>query len=399
VGSCLRVVGRLALAIALCVFVVLVLTRADTAGQSDPRKAGTGQGGDAPKAVVKKKDAATKLAEPWPDAEKLGKRRLEAEALPLFKFTVPLAFTLTADFKAIERDRNPDSIRRFPGVLAVAGHDGKTVSIPVQLGTRGAVRLSYCQFAPLRIEFPKKEIIGTPFEGQSNLKLVVHCQNRSMFEQFVLGEYTAYRIFNLFTPLSYRARLARATYVDSSSQKPITTRYAFFVEHDEDVAKRANGRIIPLENRLFRHLDTDTTTMMALLQYMIANTDYSIFALHNVRLIQNQAGAFVPIVYDFDLAGLVNTSYGAPDPQLHLTSLRQRLYRGPCRPLEAYEPFLAKFRENKAEVMALYDTIPDFTPEYKKTAKDFLEEFYATINKKNDVKREFVDRCPKLAGM
>lgn len=399
VGACLRVVARLSLAVALCLLVVLVLATADTAGQSDPKKAGTGQGGDTAKAATKKKDAATKLAEPWPDAAKLEKRRLEAENLPLFKSTTPLVFTLTADFKAIERDRKPNSTQRFPGVLAVAGNDGKTVSIPVQLGTRGNLRLASCAFVPLRIEFPKKELAGTPFDGQSNLKLVVHCQNSGDYEQFVLGEYVAYEIFNLLTPLSYRARLAKATYVDSTNGKVVATRHALFVEHDDDVAKRANGRINPIEYRMFRHVDMNTTTVMALLQYMIANTDYSIIKLHNVRLVQNEAGVLFPIAYDFDISGLVNTSYGAPDRQLHLATIRDRLYRGPCRPAEAYEPLLSQFREKKAQVMALYDAIPDFDKDYKRTAKDFLEEFYVTINKKGDVKHEFVDRCRNGAGM
>jgi hypothetical protein len=328
-GACLRAVGRLAFATVLCVLVVLLLARVDAAGQGDPKKASTGQGGDTSKAVARKKDAATKLAEPWPDAEKLEKRRLEAENLPLFKSTAPLVFTLTADFKAIEKDRKPESTKRFPGVIAVAGDDGTTVSIPVQLGTRGNLRLASCGFVPLRIEFPKKDLTGTPFDGQSNLKLVVHCQNSGDFEQFVLGEYVSYEIFNLFTPLSYRARLARGTYVESTNGKVVATRYALFVEHDEDVARRASSRIAPLQNQLFRQVDMNTATMLGLLQYMIANTDFSIIKLHNVRLVQNQAGVLFPIAYDFDLGGLVNTPYGAPDRQLGLATIRDRLYRGP----------------------------------------------------------------------
>jgi hypothetical protein len=394
-----RRLARLLLGVALGSLAALALTMTDAAGQGDTKKAAAAQGGDAKQAAAKKKDASTKLAEAWPDAAKMEKRRLEAENLPLFKSTAPLVFTLTADFRTIGKDRAPNSTKRYPGVLAVAGDDGKMASIPVQLGTRGNLRLSICGFLPLRIEFPKKDLAGTPFDGQGNLKLVVHCKNTREYDQYVLGEYVAYEIFNIFTPLSYRARLARATYVDSVSNKPIATRYAVFVEHDDDVAKRVNGRIIPLEKRLFRHLDPDSTVMMALLQYMIANTDYSIYTLHNIRLVQNQAGAFSPITYDFDLGGLINTPYGAPDPQLGLSSIRERLYRGPCRRVEGYEPFLVKFRERKADVMALYDAIPDFDKDYKKTARDFLEEFYTTINKKGDLKHELVDRCPKLAGM
>ena len=88
-----------------------------------------------------KKTLAQKLAklnEPWPDSEALARRRMEAERRPLFTATDPLAFTLTADFDALNKDRTTDSAKRFPGVLTVAGADGKSSAIPVKLGSRGA---------------------------------------------------------------------------------------------------------------------------------------------------------------------------------------------------------------------------------------------------------------------
>ncbi len=39
----------------------------------------------------------------------------------------------------------------------------------------------------------------------------------------VLREYAAYRIFNLVTPESFRARLAKVTYVDTGTKKNLGT--------------------------------------------------------------------------------------------------------------------------------------------------------------------------------
>jgi len=39
------------------------------------------------------------------------------------------------------------------------------------------------------------------------------------------------------TPLSFRARLAKGTYVEEKSQKKLTTRIALFIENDSDVAR------------------------------------------------------------------------------------------------------------------------------------------------------------------
>jgi hypothetical protein len=351
-------------------------------------------------ADVQKKNPLAKLGEPWPDAAKMSDRRKEAENLRLFQSADPLAFTLSADFKTVNRDRDPNSKKRYPAVITVT-EGGKANSTPVNLGNRGTFRLMArnCSFIPLRVEFPKQESKGSLFDGQDWLKLVTHCQSDREYEQYVLREYLVYRIFNLFTPRSYRARLAKATYVDTTSGKPISTRYAMFIENEDDVARRLEGRIATLPRALFRDLDADSLTTMMLLQYLVGNTDFSIYALHNVRLIQDRARVLRPVTFDFDLSGLVNTPYAIPDRKLGITSVRERIYRGPCRTPEELEPLLAQFRTKKADLLALYDSLPDLSADYRREVKAYVEDFCSISNRKNDVKREFVDTCGKNAGM
>ena len=76
-----------------------------------------------------------------------------------------------------------------------------------------------CDFVPLRVEFPKQETAGTAFEGQTALKLGTHCRGDKVYENYTIREYLTYRLFNLITPLSFRARLGRATYVDATIKK------------------------------------------------------------------------------------------------------------------------------------------------------------------------------------
>lgn len=346
----------------------------------------------------KKKDP---LAEPWPDAERLRDRRLAAENLPLFRAAEPLAVTLAADFKLVNKDRAVDSTERFPGVLTVAGEAGKPVAIPVQLGTRGHLRLNRrtCAFVPLKVEFSKKLAEGTAFEGQGSLKLVTHCQNTGDYDQYLLGESLAYKIANVLTPHSFRIRVARATYVDSASGKTITTRWGIFVEDQDDVGHRMEGRLAPLEKRLFKHLDRPSLLRMAIFQVLIGNTDYSIHALHNIRLVQDREGVLRPIAYDFDVSGLVNPPYAAADPKLRISSVQQRLYRGPCLPLEDLEPTLAEFRARKAEILALCDAEAGFTQKTRKAAKDYLKEFFDIIASASRSKYLFVDKCRPSLGV
>jgi hypothetical protein len=349
----------------------------------------------------KTRESLAKLAQPWPDAEGMRARRTDAENRRLFQSSEPLTFTLTADFKTVNNDRDENSTKRYPATLTVTGGAATTVSVPVKLGTRGHFRLrkTSCSFVPLRVEFSQKEVAGTVFDRQGALKLVTHCQNTGEYDQYTLREYLVYRILNLLTPRSFRARLAKATYVDAASGKPLATRYAMFIEDDDDVARRMDGRVVELPRALFKDLDSETLTLMALFEYMIANTDLSIIMLHNVRLVQDEKRVLYSVPYDFDLAGLVDTHYAIVDRNLGIKTVRERLYRGPCRSGDELEPVLEKFRAKKGEVMALYDSLPDLESSYRRGAKEYLEEFYGLISRKDRVQKVLVDGCKRAPGM
>ena len=268
-----------------------------------------GQPATPPKPAAPKKNPLLKLIEPWPTAEKLKERRLEAEADPLFASTEPLAITLVGDFKKINKDRDPNSKQPFPGTLRI----GET-SIPMTLNARGHLRrmARTCDYVPLRVAFAKKDVKGTLFERQDALKLVVQCAGGGEFEQFMLREHLAYRIFNVITSRSFRTRLARVTYVDAVTGKAMGTRAGMFLEDEAGVARRMEGRIVEMPRLRFEDLDTDTLMPMMIFEYMIGNTDYSIYALHNVRIVQRPDKSLHPIPYDLDVTGLVNPPYGIP---------------------------------------------------------------------------------------
>lgn len=352
----------------------------------------------APPAPVK---PAKKPAPAWPDAATLAERRKNAEGRALFSTETPLEFTLTADFKTVNKDRDPNSRKVFPATVTVARADGTPATLPLKIRTRGHARrmLQTCTFAPLRLEFDPNTTKGTVFEGHKNLKLGTHCRDADLFEQYVPREYGAYRIFNLLTPRSFRARLATATYVEAATQKPIANRMALFIEDDDDVARRLEGRIAELQKLVFRQVDYDAVTLMALFEYMIGNTDMSMYLLHNVVLVQRPGKMLIPVPYDFDYSGLVDARYALPAKQFGLTSVRDRLYLGPCRTAAEYEPFFQQMLAVKAQTLALFDTIPALEPNYRKNSQKYLERFYQTISKPSDAKKAFIDGCGNRAGM
>ena len=333
---------------------------------------------------------------PFPDEATLAERKKAAEERALFTADTPLEFTLTADFKTVNKDRNPNSTKVFPATMTVGDK-----TFPVNIRTRGHVRRmsQTCTFAPLRLEFDNDKTKGTIFEGHKNLKLGTHCRDADLFEQYVPREYSAYRIYNLLTPRSFRARMAKATYVDEATKKPIGNRMALFIEDDDDVARRMEGRAIETQKLVFRQTDFETATLMTIFEYMIGNTDMSMYLLHNVILVQTPKKITYPVPYDFDYSGLVDARYAIPAKQFNITSVRDRVYRGPCRTAAELQPFFDKFNEIKPKVMALYDTIPGMEPGFRKDAQKYLEGFYSTLSKPGDVKKAFIDDCNNRAGM
>jgi hypothetical protein len=338
----------------------------------------------------------------WADPATIEKRRLDAEKLPLFNGTDPLAVTIVADFKAIQNDRDPDSAKTFPATIQFAANDGSPRSVDLQVRTRGHSRRSFntCDFAPLRIEFPKDQMKGSVFAGQNALKLGVHCREGvKEFEQYVLREYAAYRIYNLLTPQSFRARLARVSYVDAVKQKPISTHFGLFIEDDDDVARRLGGRITERKEDL-AGLDRDAFTRVALFEYLIGNVDMSVIAFHNIKEVQTPSGVVYPVPYDFDYSGLVNATYAAPAAGLGITSVRDRVFRGPCRTETELGSFLDGFRAIRPNIAAVYGSLPEFFDDAnRKKALGYLDGFYKTTETPAAIKRAFLEKCLKRGLM
>lgn len=373
-------VRRQALGVVLLVFLSAATASAQTA--QNPAK---------PAAAAPKKNPLVKLIEPWPSPEKMTERRLEAEADPLFASADPLEITLAADFKAINRDRNPESKTPFPGTLRI----GES-AIPTTINARGHLRrmARTCDYVPLRVAFAKKDVKGTLFERQDALKLVVQCAGGRDYEQYILREHLAYRLYNLITSRSFRSRLVRVNYVDAAG-KAIGSRAGMFLEDESSVARRMEGRVVELPRLRFEDVHSDSLMPMMIFQYMIGNTDFSIYALHNVRIVQRPDKSLHPVPYDFDVSGLVNPPYGIPARALMIKSVTDRLYRGPCRPQSLVDPYVANFVAKKDAVRALPDAIPGLERATRDTVRSFLDSFYGSIKTPKDVRGVFVNCSPK----
>ena len=369
------------------------------AGAATPAQ--TLQAGQAPPAAAAQKPKPPKT---WPpDAAALEKRRRDAEAIPLFQGEEPIEIVLTADWKTVQRDRNDDSKTLYPGTLAIVTGGAPGAPIPIELRTRGHSRRNprTCAFAPLRLELPKDKTKGTLFDGHGNIKLGVHCQGDGIYLQYTLLEYLAGRLHNALTPRSLRARLARVTYAETDGGKAPYTKLGVFFEDVDDMAKRVEARELSVPRQPFQALDQPQLMFMSMFQYMIGNTDYSIMRLHNVIMLDDVKGARLPVAYDFDYSGLVGAHYAVPSRQLGLASVKDRLYRGPCKTEAEANEALQVFRAKQADLLALPATLVPYglNDGQRRSAEKYLNEFFELIAKPDRVKKTFVTDCKPVAGM
>ncbi len=192
---------------------------------------------------------------------------------PLFQDDATLHVTITAPLTTLVKERPKKDY--LPGVFQFADADGTAVNLDLEIRTRGHFRHERCKFPPLTLNFKKSQTKGTLFDKQNKLKLVVHCEKSDRYEQIVLREFLAYRIFNVVTDLSYRARLLRVTYVDNEKQRKDEVRYAYLIEHKKRLAKRIDRKEVEIERATIRSIQADQLNLTSIFEFLIANTDFS----------------------------------------------------------------------------------------------------------------------------
>ncbi|MDQ4080485.1 MAG: hypothetical protein M3125_06965, partial [Gemmatimonadota bacterium] len=167
---------------------------------------------------------------------------------------------------------------------------------------------------------------------------------------------------------------------------------SFLIEHEDRLADRHGMRVVEDTGAPVARLDPQHTVFMAVFQYFIGNTDWSVRALHNIILLADSAGRLFPVPYDFDWSGVIATRYARPDTSLHIRSVEQRLYAGYCGSPEEFEQVFGKFRQSRAAIEALY-TLGPLDREHRERALKYYEAFFRMIDDPRRVRSEMLGRC------
>ncbi|WP_237144129.1 hypothetical protein [Pontibacter pamirensis] len=304
---------------------------------------------------------------------------IDQQENPLFKNEEVLQFRITMDMKTVLKDRGEER-GYHPAVISYKDKGGTEVLVPFKIMVRGNRRRdpTICGFPPLMLNFSRKTVEKTVFGKVNKLKLVTHCNGH----EYVLREYLVYKLYNTITDHSFRARLCKIEYVDQAGKRKTESQYGFLLEDDVDMARRNKGEIVKKELAL-KMDETNKLAMakVAMFQYMIGNTDWSVPYRHNIRLLSlDSLQAPFPVPYDFDYSGIVSTPYAVPPPELGITSVRHRLFRGYSFPDETYKEVINTFNRHKTNFYTIYQQNSLIDERYRKQTLKFLDEFYETIN-------------------
>lgn len=294
----------------------------------------------------------------------------------------------------------------FPGTFTLHPASGAAQLFPMQISARGFTRRTgdFCNFPPLKLDFDRPALQGTLMQGQNKLKLVTHCRPQAAYEQQLVLEYTAYRLYNAVTPLSFRVRPLQVTYHDTDGQRPDVTKFGFVIEDADELAKR-NGRVeleVQPNQVSSTQLDAPASALYALFQFMIGNLDWEYVTgppgdtcCHNSKILAREGATsgHMPVPYDFDFSGFVDAPYAVPPDSINVPSVRARYYRGFCRTNDQLSAAAAVMRDHRAAFAAVIAGEARLTAGNRERSQKYIDDFFEILDNPTRFEREITRRC------
>jgi hypothetical protein len=274
--------------------------------------------------------------------------------------------------------------------FSFVGPDGDSIQFDIKIKTRGNSRKQICFYPPLKMKFKKSSLREEGLLPFDKYKLVTQCKPGSTYEEYIMKEYLTYKLMEQTYPYAFKVRMLDITYIDERNNGKIKEqkRLGFIIESEEELAQRYNAHVIERSKSGFHHLERIPALQMSLSQYMIGNTDWAMPNLHNMMVLKvPEYEKLVPLPYDFDYCGLVDTDYAVVHESLSIKDVKERLYIGPsCEEREA----LALMKEFLGRKQAILDCINSFEmldERERRKMVSYLADFFEALESENLMKR------------
>lgn len=317
-------------------------------------------------------------------------QRKAYDRLDMFEKEEPLLITLKTDMKDILNKKPND--RYIYSDIKLSNTDS-TMEGKVNIRARGKFRKGYCSVPPLKFDF---DTTTGSLKGLGKIDMTVQCKVGKDFEQGLFKEYTAYRMYNALTDKSQHVRLVRLTLEDADGKRKPVEIPGFFIEDFDVTSKRNACKEVKISKLHTENTDRKQMTMVAMFEYMIGNTDWSVYANHNIKLMQDSADKTAKpyaVAYDFDYSGLVNAEYAVPDEILGTSTVLERVYRGFPRELAELREMANIFLAKKDAMLAEINNSKFLNDRSKKEMLNYLEPFFKEITDDRRLKTNFIDNA------
>ncbi len=311
----------------------------------------------------------------------------------LFKtdfFDIENPVNLTLIFNVTELKRNKDDKNYLSGTLIYFSEDSTKITKNVRIKARGNVRKRHCNLPPFWININDPSINREEIADAKKIKFVSDCNYAKIYDEFVLKEYLAYKIFNLLTNKSFRVRLVNLKLVNTNNQNKESISLVFMIEPVELLTKRLNSMPLKMDNLNFYQMDSLSMDIISFFQYMIGNTDFAIHDRHNVKLLISKdfrENRPFPVPYDFDYSGLINTFYALPEEFFEISNVKERYFRGMCRSDSDFIKLIDYFLEKEDEIKSLIISFEYLEEKPKKEMLDYIEQFYLELKDPDFIKK------------
>jgi hypothetical protein len=343
-------------------------------------------------------------------------QELPGAAPPLFTSYSTVAATIEAPFDELIANGRRSTDYAVNGTITVAAGGANTRVDKVRITTRGhtSLRESECSFPKLKLDFTGAPVDGTVFDGIGALKIGTHCSDRPdgpggkygrwPNEKAPHREAFIYRLLEAMNVPSLKARPARLTYVDTGRGNPEPlVRNAMLLEDDDEAAKRFGARSELPANQFGSAPSVFAMPDVARLffaQAMIGNFDWCLrmsprdmyrcnptTPIWNVLGLIRTEGMAIPVIHDFDIAGMVTTrhtwfgkvfnrAYAATEAEVEVLAQVQR-----TRTVFPRDLLDATRTDMVARKAAAYAALADSQIDEggRTAAKTYLDAFFAAI--------------------
>ena len=297
----------------------------------------------------------------------------------LMHYQEVLEVDLTLDMGALLADRK--SKESFPAQWSFRDQEGQLQDWATKVKIRGKFRRLKCSaMPPLKLNFKKGALAEAGLAKYDDLKLVMPCvDDPKEAKELLLKEYLAYRIYNQLTDESYRVQFLRINFKDQQTGE-IQQKWGFLIEDTAELRARLGAEKCEKKFGITpEQVNPEQFKTMALFQYMIGNTDWSLFhVVRNVKPLQ-MGEQLISIPYDFDFAGLVNAPYAIINPNYALTSLRERIYLGELKDLKTLGSTITHFKQKEKAILRLIKGCKELPRASRNDLILYIRSFYQSL--------------------